>query len=667
MKHPSIEDIKKCYRMWEAQTASSKQESDEVVSFIQEQQQWSDKVKKLREKNGDECLQINLVQKFIASVKARPRNIELVTGQVPLQAEPSENSEEQRKVFKLLFDELTLNQENKGVFDQGFSQTCDFGMSAYYVEPDYISSSSLNCVPRVKLIPPHADIYFDTSSTNRTKNNGSQAGFRMQTKASTLRSAYPNSSFGKNKDSNSDVTVYSHFYKVYEREEYFPVDSTGEYKLKEAFLDSENIDKNKKTKSREVSNIYFCRVADSGEGEYLESPKKYPITPGFDLLPIVYNYGRSSFIPNRVIFSPLGSELIDSQRYLNYLVSQTASIAKTTTGDKIFGGPEHVIDDEDAITLSDINKRAGWITLGAAPKDILHIPSAQLPQTLLSGAESAKQMIQEVGGAFINSEAMKVSGVSGVAFDKMFRHQDMLQDPLILAHIDSVNNCSQIVKNMLPYVVTEQRVLYVKKDDTSIDPIVINEYKKGTLTLKNNIKDICNIYDYKVSASVTDDLEKQNAAELALDLMKINPNFVQVLSGILVDCFPNSYRDDIVKRIRAAQDPEFIRYIDGDMTLKQYQESSQQKNAQKEKSMLDMQQFAAKKAEKELEIKQFEAESKRIDVASKAQTAEKKVSIEKASALTDMHLKEHEISTGIVKEEIIHAKALLDATKKEGI
>ena len=32
-----------------------------------------------------------------------------------------------------------------------------------------------------------------------------------------------------------------------------------------------------------------------------------------------------------------------------------------------------------------------------------------------------------------------------------------------------------------------------------------------------------------------------------------------------------------------------------------------------------------------------------------------------------MHLKEHEISTGIVKEEIIHAKALLDATKKEGI
>jgi hypothetical protein len=416
--------------------------------------------------------------------------------------------------------------------------------------------------------------FWDKNALHPTKVDGRFCGFCRSLSDKELIEAYPDikkANWLKAKDNK----VYDYWWREWEEKEYVTLKS-GIQKREDllTFEDMDNIVKDAERVTRKVCEIYFQRCC---EKKVLEGPDKFPL----DDLPLVYHPGLTDWSPKKGdITIPYCEYMTGAQQLHNYLLSQLASQAKNSQGDKYFFGKEHVSTQTEKENAKNINARDGGFTFGGDLTKIRREQPAQLSSTLIDLAQLTKQEIDEINGAMIDTQNAQQTVISGEALDKITHNMESINMYFLAGHITFVNQIGKLYRQMIPRLYTQERTLIVKKKDGSGQAIVINQ-DVGTGELRNNIKDINNNFYYEITAGPSSVMQKENTIKYLTEVYQINPAMFQATAHIFFRNLQTQDSGELTRIAMAMGDQNLIKYSQGEMTMEEFQQAKDQEMQQK--------------------------------------------------------------------------------------
>lgn len=640
---PSPEKVLEYYNSWKDKYHENNERGNDFMKFVDGGDQWDERVVTERLDANKESLVFNQAKKYDDKFEAQLSQVEF-----ELDVFPMNNSlaTEELNTFKILFKHFLLNDDTTDKIAGRAKKCAKFGYA--FAEVNFIRDDheTLNESPTIKTYNDECCGFWDLSAESPTKIDGKYAGIFQPVSRSDLIAKYPNL---KNKGWIEDTNTVINFWW---REE-VPCDfiklKTGVFKRQDLLTedDSNNIQLNELEapiiKKGVKPCVYFQRICNK---KVLIKPKEFPTED----LPVVYHPARTYWIDKEWKTFPYSWSLKGAQMLYNYILSQIATISKSVAGQKYILDPTHIQNDQQQYYAQNILGLEGAVVLGNDPgqRELEVIQPPELPVSLLQFAPQLSQLMDQIMGVSMDSQMSDQSVVSGKALSLITHNTSLINTGFIAAHIIFIRDVCKLLKQMLPKIITEQRTILVKQDDSTTKAIVINEVLPSG-KIKNNIKDIANSFQYEIDSGPTTEMQRENtikALEIILNVPFQNPDY-KLFKDILWRVLPTPYASELEKCARSDMDPMFLKYRTGDITLEQYQQYMQgaKQKALQQQLQIQSNDPIAKAEDNKAKAMQFDAETKRQSAAAKAATDNAKVNVDmlKAVGSTQLQQAQHAI------------------------
>jgi len=653
---------------WETQFTDNNYRGKEMIDFISCGKQWGNGVSSGRRNNNKESVTLNICRKELNKLLADYSKIGYSLDVHPTTREAKNNVEE-TNTFSVLMSNILLSNEIIAAKADAFSKSAQFGYSFGEINYQRINDKDLSLYP---VYISHKDPrigFFDLNALKHTKIDGRFCGMKRKLSRGQLLKKIPEISEKKCNVTDTDNVVVDYWFRGEEEVDYCLLLS-GIYKRQDmlTFEDKNNIMTSERLRilkrlgqidkdfeietSGTIDKIYFKRICNWVN---IESPVLFPT---FDL-PLLYHGAFTIWTPDKPMFTiPFGYELKGLQRLLNFVNSQIATQVKNASSTKWFFKPEHVLTQQQQADASEINKKEGAFTFGGNPAEIVRHDSANISPTLIQMSQSLKMISDDITGAVINPQENQMGAMSGAAIKRVINTlRDMNKNAL---KIDEMyfNDLGKLIGQMLPQIVTEERVMLIKKLDGSSDALVVNE-ATGTGEIRNNIKDIGNKFEYEIKAGLDEEDQRQETIETLKGIYALNP---QLLNDTADVYFRNSNCKDSAELSRRAAvkiDPSLIKYSQGEITIEEYNNAQQQKQQQQQQQ-----------AQKQLELNPDYQSAVAMSQAEhkKADAQQKNADTKRIETLGDVINKEHQNDIKLVdilmKNDKVDAKHALETVKQ---
>jgi murein DD-endopeptidase MepM/ murein hydrolase activator NlpD len=639
----SFRDVEKQFTAWLSSYSENNSRARICISFAWAGEQWNEGIVSSRTSKNKESLTFNHCIKLLKRLKAQSREIEFSLNLSPTNKVYEEDPEE-TAAFRLIVNNIMLNDVMCNTFSASLDKCCDFGYSFLEVNFDRESQETLNFIPTVVLHEDPSIAFWDKNAPDLFKVKGRFAGIRKLLNRQELVTKYPQLN-DKQWVKEKNNVVIDYWYRDYELME-FKLLKTGVYKREDllSFDDTNNLatddyfdpDKDailpKKKKmplvqKANVCRIYFMRFC--GEN-VIQEPILFPT----DDLPLVYHPALRVWIPEKGERTyPYIYHMQGAQKLHNYTLSQAATNAKNISGDKYFFKDEH-LETEDQIELAkNINSYEGGIKFGGDISTIRREQPGEISQSMMALAQQSKQEIDEIAGAMTDSQNSDQVVISGVALDKITHNMGIINTDVIGIHTQFVNQVGKLVKQMIPRLYTEERTLVVFEEDGSAQAIKINECLE-TGEIRNNVKDINNNFEYEITAGPSSVMQKENTLKYLTGFYQISPPLFNLTADIAMRQLDTPDAGELERRVAIAIDPNIIKYSQGLMSEKDFMAYQAQQKQQQQQQQMQMMQAdpqmqgmlaMARSEHAKAEAQQYDAQTKRFAAQASAQVDLRKI------------------------------------------
>lgn len=573
MKTPKVKTVLNRAQEWAKLNNDSWERGKNAIEFIEQGEQWDQKSLADREYANKSTLQFNLVYKHLRAMQAKGKNIELSLN-LNATNDAWKNNVEETNAFRMLLNHIMLGEEQKRSFANSLDKVYSYGQSALFVDVVRENEETLNNTIAIRCINDPSQAFFDKNAQSLTRNDGAYCGLKIAIDKGALLALYPAL---KGKGIAQEKNIVIDYWWRESKNVKFMMLIGGEFKREDMLTDDDVLSNGGEFETGPVTVIKYMRILN----ERVKPLEPAQIWPAEDL-PLVYNYGLTIWTPQGMQSYPFGSHMQDAQIMHNVIGSQIATMVKNTTSDKWFLTPDMVQSQRAKEAASNINQIEGAVILD---KDIDGIQarresSSQIPPSIMQAYEQSKQEIEDIAGAFMDASS-EVRAISGVALDKMFNRQDILQNNVVMAHIHTIDTVGKIVRRMISRVYTENRSIVIETPNGDAQSIEINK-RLATGKIQNNIKDIDSNFHYKITAGISTGVENKNVITFLNELYGLVPQAAPLTLDIYMKCLDTPYAEELSRRTSGMVDPSLVAYSQGMMSQQQFQQQQQMQQQQQQ-------------------------------------------------------------------------------------
>lgn len=333
------------------------------------------------------------------------------------------------------------------------------------------------------------------------------------------------------------------------------------------------------------------------------------------------------FVDNNSYYDKTGKQICrsffgdakDTQRYINYLRTQSAYIIKVSRYDQWIGSKKNVASLDTRRNWADPNNTQGMITYDESPSGAKpeQIRAPELAQSLFQQYQLAVEDLYTSTGLYPARMGNNGDEASGTAIDARTRQGSYAT----YVFFNSINRAiaagGSIVNEMIPRVYDTERVLALMTPDEGMKNITINEQKdKYGVRIENDIRK--GTYEVRLKPGPSYEGQKEQALQSLQQVLQADPTSFNLIADLYADNLPLANTIEIKNRLKTRVSPQVI---EAGKTGKM----PQQQGPNPEEQALQLQQ---QQMQMEAQFKQQTLEIKKQELQLKAQQMQIDLEIE---------------------------------------
>ncbi len=338
------------------------------------------------------------------------------------------------------------------------------------------------------------------------------------------------------------------------------------------------------------------------------------------------------FVDNNSYYDKTGKQITrsffgdckDTQRYINYLRTQSAYILKVSRYDQWIGSKKNVASLDTQRNWRDPNATQGMITYDESPNGNKpeQIRPPELSMSLFQQYQLAIEDLYTSTGLYPARMGNNGDEASGKAIDARTRQGSYPTYVFFNSINRAIATGGSIVNEMIPRVYDTERVIALMTPDEGMKNITINkqsdEYGER---IENDIRK--GTYEVRLKPGPSYEGQKQEALQSLQQVLQVDPTSFNLIADLYADNLPLANNLEIKNRLKTRVPPEIVEAgKTGKMppqpgpSPEQMQMQAQQQQMQME-AQFKQQQLEIKKQELQLKAQQMqidlEVEKKKLE------------------------------------------------------
>ncbi len=365
--------------------------------------------------------------------------------------------------------------------------------------------------------------------------------------------------------------------------------------------------------------IVHYRIA----GEYELDKTEFPS----EQLPLV-------FVDNNSYYDKTGKQITrsffgdcrDTQRYINYLRTQSAYILKVSRYDQWIG-PKTVVQSLDTRkNWTDPTNTQGLLAYDKDPDGLKpeQVRPPELSQSLFQQYELAIQDLYTSTGLYPARMGNNGDEASGAAIDARTRQGSYATFVFFNSINRAIATGGEIVNEMIPRVYDTERVMTLMMPDKGMQNITINRQTDDYgEQIENDIRK--GTYQVRLKPGPSYEGQKEQALQSLREVLQVDPTTFNLIADLFAENLPLPNTIEIKNRLKTRVDPQIIEAgKTGDMPKQQgptpeqealmVQQQSQQAQIQLKQQELALKQ---KQMQADIEVEQMRLEIAQMELAAK--------------------------------------------------
>jgi len=329
------------------------------------------------------------------------------------------------------------------------------------------------------------------------------------------------------------------------------------------------------------------------------------------------------FVDNNSYYDKSGKQVcrsffgdaVDTQRYINYLRTQSAYILKISRYDQWIGSKKNVSSLDTRRNWSDPNSIQGLLTFDESPSGVVptQVKMPELSVSLFQQYQLAIDDLYTCTGLYPARMGNSGDEASGRAINARTRQGSYATTVLFNSIKRAIVADGIVINEMIPRVYDTERVLSLMTADgrknitvNKMDEFgnVQNDIRKGT-------------YQVRLVAGPSYEAQKQESLDSLKEVYQIDPSTFRMTADLFADNLPLANALEIRNRFKTMVPPEIIEAGKTGKSQPQ-QQGPTPEQMQMQMQMQQMQQEGALK-QKELELKEKEIQMKQQEIMMEAQ------------------------------------------------
>lgn len=568
--------IREWARKWDNQNKYNNTHYHEMTTFIKGEQ-WKEDEAKLFETYKKIPLTVN---------KIRPLSNHMIGEQrknTPnLQILPTKNVDQRTaSIREALIKEISLNSRARVVYQNAFGQQVNGGFSSALVYTEYDNDDSFDQNIIIKGFKDPTKCFWDLGAESPCKTDGMYCGFRTTMSRERFRQLYGKDIEKKIGAETTDITDTDSFSSTYSDENSITVIDVWERKSKMITLyqlsngqtvRQEKLDSLERmdldgtellmyegepvTIFNERTFPEYKVIHSKWGGDYELEKTNFPSKQ----LPMPFIDQDSYFDKNgKQVCGSFFKDARDTQRYINYLRTQTAYLIKISRYDQYIASKQNVKSADTAAMWRDPATVQGALLYDESPNG--NKPERQTPpelsQSLMMQYDGATADLQMTTGMYNTQIGDEGNEISRVAIDARTRRGS--NNTYIPR--DNLNRAiwviGEIINEMIPEVYDTERLMKLDLKDTGKEDVVLNEQadEYGS-QINNNMTE----GSYSIRLVPGPSIEDQNMENIEAmnEVLGKAPQTFGLIADLYAENLPMTNNIEMRNRLRTMVPPEII-------------------------------------------------------------------------------------------------------------
>lgn len=378
--------------------------------------------------------------------------------------------------------------------------------------------------------------------------------------------------------------------------------------------------------------IWHYKIA----GDYILEDGEFPA----EQLPVIFMDQNSFYDKNgKQICRSFFGDCRDTQRYINYIRTQSAFILKISRYDQFIGSKKNVQGLDTQRNWRDPNAVQGLLAYDESPTGVKpeQLRPPELSASLLQQYEIAIQDLYLATGLYPTQLGQQGNEVSGSAIDARTRQGSYSTYCFFNSVNRAITTGGSVVNEMIPRVYDSERVITLMMPDEGMKNITVNKQMDdyGEL-IENDIRK--GTYEVRLKAGPSFEGQKEQALQSLREVLQADPQTFKLVADLYADNLPLSNNLEIKNRLKTIVPPEII---EAGKTGKMPHESGQPTPEQMMmQQQMQMQQQQMQMQQKQIQLKEEEIRLKQQKILMDAQVALQKLETEKLVVAGDIQEQE---------------------------
>lgn len=356
--------------------------------------------------------------------------------------------------------------------------------------------------------------------------------------------------------------------------------------------------------------IVHYRIA----GNYILDQTEFPSQQ----LPLV-------FVDNNSYYDKTGKQITrsffgdcrDTQRYINYLRTQSAYILKVSRYDQWIGSKKNVASLDTQRNWRDPTSIQGMLTYDESPSGNKpeQIRPPELSMSLFQQYQLAIEDLYTCTGLYPARMGNNGDEASGKAIDARTRQGSYTTYVFFNSINRAIATGGEIVNEMIPRVYDTERVMTLMMPDEGMKNITINQQKdEYGEHIENDIRK--GTYQVRLKPGPSFEGQKEQALQSLRDVLAADPTAFNLIADLYAENLPLANTIEIKNRLKTRVSPQIVEAGKTGKMPQQGGPSPEEQAVQLQQQQMQME--GAFKA-KELELKEREIQLKQQEILQEAQ------------------------------------------------
>jgi hypothetical protein len=340
------------------------------------------------------------------------------------------------------------------------------------------------------------------------------------------------------------------------------------------------------------------------------------------------------FVDNNSYYDKTGKQICrsffgdakDTQRYINYLRTQSAYILKVSRYDQWIGSKKNVAGRDTQRNWKDPSAIQGLLAYDESPAGNKpeQVRPPELSASLFQQYQLAVEDLYTATGLYPARMGNNGDEASGKAIDARTRQGSYSTYVFFNSINRAIGAGGQVVNEMIPRVYDTERVLALMTPDEGMRNITINKQRdEYGEQIENDIRK--GTYEVRLKPGPSYEGQKQEALQSLREVLQADPTAFNIIADLYADNLPLANTIEIKNRLKTRVPPAIIEAgKTGKMPEQQATPEQQQMQLQAQE-----QQQAQQLRMKELELKNKEIELKKQEIMMEAQFKMQQLETEK--------------------------------------